>query len=69
MVYPFLGGPELRKRLIQEQIFVATYWPNIFDWCTPTDREWQLAEQLIPLPIDQRYGPAEMARILDVIAC
>ena len=69
MVYPFMT-PDLtiRKRLIDNKVFVAKYWPNIKDWCKPEDPEYDMAEQIIPLPIDQRYGDKEMEYIIDIIA-
>lgn len=68
MVYPYLtDNPNLRQRLIDNKIFVATYWPNIFEWCAKDTVEYNLAKQLIPLPIDQRYGEKDMKRIIEVI--
>lgn len=68
MVYPFRGeAADLRQRLIAAGIFVAQYWPNVLRWCGPGAAEHRLAAELIPLPIDQRYGPDDMNRILEVI--
>lgn len=68
MVYPYLCRDEsLRSRLISEQVFVATYWPNVTEWCSPGDSEYDLAKYLIPLPCDQRYDAADMARIIEII--
>ena len=68
MVYPFLcEQPRLRESLIKNKIFVATYWPNVFEWCEEGDIEWRLAKNLIPLPVDQRYTIADMNRIIEVI--
>lgn len=68
MVYPYwTEDSNLRQRLIQNKIFVATYWPNVLQSCQPESLEYQLAENLIPLPIDQRYGKEEMNRILELI--
>jgi len=68
MVYPyFTVDNELRNRLIANQIYVATYWPNVLEWCKKGDVEYDLVKQIIPLPIDQRYGVEEMNRILEVI--
>ena len=55
MVYPYLTNDEtLRQRLIDNRIFVATYWPN---------KEWQCAgfdlilqKQLLPLPITTKFN-------------
>lgn len=68
MVYPFLTDDKtLKKRLISEKIFVATYWPNVFEWCKPVDWEYQLAERTVFLPIDQRYGRGNIERIINSI--
>ncbi|NCC18148.1 MAG: hypothetical protein EOM29_04340 [Bacteroidia bacterium] len=57
MVYPYLcSDKELKNKLISNKIFVATYWPNVFDWTKEEDLEYNLAKQLLPLPIDQRYN-------------
>lgn len=71
MVYPFWGKNEvLRKRLITNKIYVATYWPNVFDWCNENDLEYILAKSIIPLPIDQRYSKDDMQQIIKiVVAC
>lgn len=68
MVYPFRSAePGLRQRLIEAGVFVATYWPNVRDWCPPESAEYRLMDELIPLPIDQRYHQADMQRILNVV--
>lgn len=68
MVYPYLVSLEgLREKLIENKIFVARYWPNVFDWTSKDDIEYYLANQLQPLPIDQRYGENQMNRIIDII--
>ena len=68
MVYPFLcNHSDLRITLAKNKVFAATYWPNVFKWCVEADIEWQLAANLIPLPIDQRYGTAEMERIIGIV--
>lgn len=68
MVYPLLiDKPGARKILISKKIFIATYWPNILDWTTDDMFENYLAKNLLPLPIDHRYGPLEMERIIKTI--
>jgi len=65
MVYPLLlkNGSELKKILIEHKIFVATYWPNVREWVKNDSFENKLANQLVVLPIDQRYYMSEMKRI------
>lgn len=68
LVYPYYTeDTELKKKLIENKIFVATYWPNIFEWCEETDLEYQLANNVIAIPIDQRYGIDEMSFIINTI--
>lgn len=68
LVYPFrTKDKDLRKKLIENLIYVATYWPNVKDWCNPGDEEYLLCEEIIPLPIDQRYDINDMNRIISKI--
>lgn len=68
MVFPYLtDDATLRKKLIENEIYVATYWPNVIDWTTKNDIEYLLARQMQPLPIDHRYGEEDMKRIIGII--
>lgn len=66
LVYPYYDTTHegLKRRLIQDRIFVATYWPNVKEWCREDLWEWALAEELCCLPVDQRYGFAELNDIV-----
>lgn len=68
MVYPYYTNDlSLRKKLIDNKVFVALYWPNVLEWCNPGDEEYALCQHLLPLPIDQRYGREDMERIVKLI--
>lgn len=68
MVYPFLSNKQgLREKLINRRIFVARYWPNVLEWTSDKELEHLLANQMLPLPIDQRYGKEEMDYIIKTI--
>lgn len=68
LIYPFMTNDKLiKQRLTENKIFTATYWPNVLEWCKKTDIEYNLANNLIPLPIDQRYGTEEMESIVGII--
>ena len=68
MVYPYkCKNRALREQLLGEKIYVAIYWPNVLEWCDAKSREYELAVEVIPLPIDQRYGEAEMDKIIKTI--
>ena len=68
LVYPYYieDGSRLRQYLIDHQVFCARYWPNVLEWCQPKDWEYQLAENLVCIPIDQRYDEKDMQFILDL---
>lgn len=68
MVYPYLTKDKtLKKRLITEKIFVATYWPNVFEWCKPDELEYELADRVAYIPIDHRYVKSDMFRMIEII--
>ncbi len=69
MVYPYMVSDAylLRKKLIAKHIFVATYWSNIFEWCSDSTIEFGLAKNILPIPIDQRYDIEDMKFIVNQI--
>lgn len=68
MVYPYWTKDlTLRKRLIENKIYTATYWPNVKEWCSQDSLEFKLTNEVVYLPIDQRYGIEEMTFIIDII--
>ena len=68
MIYPYLTDDEtLRQRLIENKVFVATYWPNVKEWVSKEMLEYDLTERLLPIPVDQRYGIEEMKTIISII--
>lgn len=68
-MYPFYieKGAELRKRLQKEKIYIPTLWSDVFDVCTENEPEYDMANNILPLPVDQRYGQKEMKIILEKI--
>lgn len=69
LVYPYYveDGNELKKKLIKQSVFVATYWPNVLELCSPNDLEYNLADNIVCIPVDQRYGVREMKRIIQEV--
>lgn len=58
MVYPLVvDNADVRRRLIEAKIFVASYWPGL-------TKSVNLCDIIIPLPIDQRYNEVDMLQIL-----
>jgi len=69
MVYPYRvdNAEKIKKVLIENKIFCATYWPNVFDWCGKEKNSYHLTNEIISLPIDQRYNLDDMKKILEYV--
>lgn len=61
-MYPLYieNGASIRKKLQEEKIYIPTLWPDVFDLCEKSQTEYDMAMNILPLPVDQRYGTAEM---------
>lgn len=68
-MYPLLlkNGAEIRRRLQAEKIYIPTLWPDVLDRCGEDEPEYAMARNILPLPIDQRYGTHEMEEITEKI--
>jgi len=62
LCYPYMcdHAESLRKRLIEDKIYISLYWPELRDSLELNDFERRFVRQIVCLPIDQRYGEAEM---------
>lgn len=69
MIYPFLieNGAALKKELIANKIFVASYWPNVLDWAKADSFEHNLTKNMIAVPVDQRYNSYLLEKIIKQI--
>ena len=68
MVCPYMTESKgLRNHLIKNKVYPAKYWPNVDEWVIGDFIESKLANYMVPLPIDQRYGNEEMNRIIKLI--
>lgn len=63
--YPFYcaNGMEIKKKLAERKIFVATLWPNVLSMDNTLEKDY--AENILPLPVDQRYNLEDMQRIVE----
>ena len=67
--YPLLleKGQFLKNKLIENKVFVPTYWPNVLEWVRENSFEYFLTQNLVSLPIDQRYSEKDMELIISLI--
>lgn len=68
-MYPLLiqDGAAVRKELQKEKIYIPTLWPNVMEECPSNSLEYQYAADLLPIPVDQRYGIGDMKYLAEVI--
>ena len=68
-MYPFMieNGGEIRKKLQAKKIFIPTLWPNVLEDTGEDSLEHRMAENILPLPIDQRYGREEMEYLAEEV--
>lgn len=68
-MYPLLidDGMKIRKQLQQMKIYIPTLWPNILEECEPDTLEYKFAAEILPIPVDQRYGIEDMEYLVEVI--
>lgn len=68
-MYPLYldNGAVLRRKMQQKKIYISTLWTDVFDLCDDTELEYDLANNILPLPVDQRYGRGEMDIIIKSI--
>lgn len=66
LCYPLwiVNGAVLKDKLIKKRIFIPTFWPNVLTNRGTSAFERSLAEDLIPIPIDQRYSIKDMRYII-----
>lgn len=61
MIFPFLyNNSKLKQELINDRIYIATYWPCVLNLVGKNDFEYYLTKNMIPLPIDHRYTKKTM---------
>ena len=69
MVYPLFvdNGERIKKTLIDNNVFIATYWNEVLQLVNENSVEANLVNNLVAIPIDQRYTTREMNYILSLI--
>ena len=60
--YPLFieNGANIRKKLQVEKVYIPTLWSDVFNLCKKNELEYQMAENILPIPVDQRYGKNDM---------
>lgn len=67
--YPLLTDRPLRTRLVEKRVYVPRMWETWIDnpQADPESVEYQFSNNLVCLPVDQRYDDGDMARLADIV--
>ena len=71
--YPFwfnedkISGKEIRRKLIEKRIYIPTLWPEVCSLAEASSLERQMTENILPLPVDQRYDREDMKAVLECL--
>ncbi len=70
-MYPLLiqNGAAVRRKLQKERIYIPMLWPNVQEDCPTDSLEYRYAVDILPIPVDQRYGLEDMKYLVEVINC
>ncbi|MBR6665861.1 MAG: hypothetical protein IKL22_09145 [Lachnospiraceae bacterium] len=69
-MYPLyiVNGYEIREKLQKRKIYIPTLWPDVFEICTKDEVEYEYANNILPLPVDQRYNENDMNYIINEVS-
>lgn len=62
------NADEIRKKLQSKKVYIPTLWPDVFDICDKSVLEYSYAKNILPIPVDQRYGVEDMEYICELIS-
>ncbi len=71
-MYPLYidNGAEVRKQLQKIKIYIPTLWTDVYDLCQENELEYDMAKNILPLPVDQRYLIEDMEYVVsEVLKC
>lgn len=68
-MYPLLikQGKLIRQKLQEMNIYIPTLWPDVLERCSEETLEYIYAENILPLPVDQRYDIEDIEYIISKI--
>lgn len=68
-MYPFYSERTegVREAMAKMKVYIPTLWPNVLLDSPKETYAYKLANNILPLPIDQRYNERDMDRITEVL--
>lgn len=68
-MYPYMVGDakDVRRKMAAEGVFIPTLWPNVLDDLGVGSTALDHSKNILPLPVDQRYGTEEIEYLVGVL--
>ncbi len=66
-IYPLNVGRNIKRRLIEEKIYVPTLWGHMLEEEYKGTFEYSISDETIFLPLDQRYGEEDVGYIINCV--
>ena len=68
-MYPLCidDGAQIRNELIKKNIYVPILWPNVLHEVEENFLEYDMTQNILPLPIDHRYSIDDMKYLADIL--
>lgn len=68
MVYPYwTENQNLRQKLLDNKVYTAIYWNNVKQWAMSGTLENRFVDEIVYLPLDQRYDFCDIGTITELI--
>lgn len=61
------NGNKIRQDLAKKKIYIPLLWPNVLDNVNNNSLEYEFAQNILPIPCDQRYNIEDMRYICEEI--
>lgn len=68
-MYPLMieDVQKVKKRLLEHKIYIPILWPNVVNDLPHDWWEWKLANNVLPLPCDQRYSVKDLEYMVKLL--
>lgn len=68
-MYPLYveNGKEIREKCRLKKIYIPTLWPDVLQKSGEETLEYHMAENILPIPVDQRYSKEDMLYMAEEI--
>lgn len=57
----------IRREAICRKIYIPILWPEVLELCDTNSVEYQYSNEILPIPVDQRYSKEDMEEICNTL--